>query len=219
MGLLPVHCRRASLPSLLPLTSLPSPTSLPPFPLPPPFPETPRSFFGLYYGVGPGISGLAGGIIYEKMGMRCARGCHLGRGRWGALWVGRAAPLFPSALNHTSPLCSSPLSTPRSFVFIIFSCVLAAGWALIALALRCGARLRVAPLPPAGCLLLLPAVPCFKAAPIGLVSIQVGHPRRAHGAARGGAGGGALSSGSQLATAAVDSLSRECESTSFESSF
>ncbi|PRW21131.1 V-type proton ATPase subunit D-like isoform A [Chlorella sorokiniana] len=31
---------------------------------------TTAMFFALYYGVGPGISGLSGGIIYERMGMR-----------------------------------------------------------------------------------------------------------------------------------------------------
>lgn len=53
-------------------TCMPARALLHPFFLPPLVPQ----------GVGPGISGLSGGIIYERMGMRCAHCAAGGRGAW-----------------------------------------------------------------------------------------------------------------------------------------
>lgn len=53
-------------------------------------------------GVGPGISGLAGGIIYEKRGMRWALASCCSVGRGAAAAAARGAPLSP---HLHLPLC------------------------------------------------------------------------------------------------------------------
>jgi len=62
-------------------------------------------FFCLYYGVGPGISGLAGGFLYEKLGMRWVP-CGMSWSGWGGVQQGGAVWLAAGTLHSASRACS-----------------------------------------------------------------------------------------------------------------